>query len=699
MKTRMRSAFPSAWPATGALSMSLLASACSSLPVADPFPSDDVTVDVGAPTFQMQLLHTADMDGAAGALENVRDFSALVTHFTAQYPDSTIKLSSGDNYIPGPRYFAASAGDTSALLGVPGNGRADMFFLNAMGFQASAVGNHELDGGTGEFASIFSSETLEDDPETDEVESGSYTGAAFPYLSANLDFGSDENLAGLIADDGAMASDIPGKLAASTLIEVNGELIGVVGASTPTLASITSTGDIAVMPEDATDIDALAAEIQESVDALTEQGVNKIILLSHMQQISVERSLAPLLTGVDIIIAGGSNTLLVDDDDTVRAGDTVGGSYPESHASAAGEPVLIVNTDADYKYLGRLVVSFDDDGHIVTSELDSAVNGAWAATDEIVASLDGASVNPDVESMASTLENVLLERDGNIVGKTDVYLDGRRSQVRSQETNMGNLTADANLWLAQMQDPDTVISWKNGGGIRSAIGQVIQPPGSTDADEVEFLPPPANEVAGKQTGDISEFDLQGTLRFNNGLTLITVSAEELLDILEYSVAATEEGATPGRFPQVGGLQFSFDPSQTAREGGDTNGEATVAGSRIRDVALTDGEGSVIDTIVTDGQLQGDADRSFRMVILDFLASCVGEGAGDECGDGYPLKGLTAPDRVDVSVDPGQQSFADAGSEQDALAEYLTALFSDAPYDQAEAPATEDSRIVNLSVSE
>ncbi len=650
--------------------------------------------------FELQILHAADMDGAAGALGNVRNFSALVDYFSAQHPDNTIKLSSGDNYIPGPRYFAASDDATTPLLGVPGNGRGDMFFLNAMGFQASAVGNHELDGGTGEFASIFSAEVLEDDPETpDVVESGTYPGAAFPYLSANLDFSTDENLAGLVAADGEQATDIAGKLAAYSVIDVNGESIGVVGASTPNLASITSTGGISVMPGDANDIAALAADIQESVDALTATGIDKIILLSHMQQISVERALAPLLSGVDVIIAGGSNSLLVDEDDTVLPGDNAVGTYPESHTSVAGEPVLIVNTEADYKYLGRLVVRFDDNGHILTDELDASINGAWAATDDIVASLDGATVNAEVDNMATALEDILQVRDGNIIGKTSVYLDGRRSQVRSQETNMGNLTADANLWVAQMEDASTVISWKNGGGIRAAIGQIIQPPGSNDSNDAQFLPPPANESAGKSAGDISEFDLQGTLRFNNGLTLITVTAAELVDIIEYSVAASEEGATPGRFPQVAGLQFSFDPSEPAREGSDTNGDTTVAGSRLRSLELVDADGAITDTIVTDGEMMGDGTRSFRMVILDFLASCVGEGASDECGDGYPLKDLSAPNRVDITADPGLQDFADAGSEQDALAEYLANLYSETPYEVAETPASEDMRIRNLSVTE
>ena len=649
--------------------------------------------------FTLQLLHVADMDGTGGALDDVGAFSALVASFRADYPDTTLFLSAGDNYIPGPRYYAAGAEALAGTLGVAGEGRADIALLNAMGLEASAVGNHELDQGTGAFAALLAPETVGPDDE-DERPEGTYPGASFPYLSANLDFAADEDLAGLVAEGGQSAASIAGKLAPSTTLERNGETIGIVGATTPTLAAITSSGDIGIRPAETGDVAALAAEIQSAVDALVEEGVNKIVLLAHMQQIGVEQALAPLLEGVDIIVAGGSNTLLADADDALRPGDEAKGAYPLEFAGADGAPVLLVNVEADYSYLGRLVVGFDESGRIVPDTLDETRNGAWATTEENVRARS-ATADASVAALADEVAGVLLERDGNIVGRTAVYLDGRRSAVRTEETNMGNLTAEANLWLARQADPATVVSLKNGGGIRAPIGLVVQPPGTVDPDAVEFLPPVANEAAGKSEGDISEFDLQGTLRFNNGLTLLTVTAAELKDILEHAVAASEEGATPGQFPQVAGLAFSFDPARPAREGSDTNGGATVAGERVRSAAVLDEDGSVADTLVQDGALVGDPSRAFRLVILDFIAGCVPDGG--ECGDGYPLNGLAAPDRVDLGalgVDPGQADFADAGSEQDALAEYLQAFFGgDTAFDEAETAPAEDERMQNLSVRE
>jgi len=262
---------------------------CSALAVGCSSDDDDnsaaLVILSGEADFTMQLLHAADMDGASGALDNVNQFSALVDQFRSEYQDNTLLLSSGDNYIPGPRFFAASADDMAATLGVPGNGRADIAFLNAMGFAASAVGNHELDQGTGEFASLIATEI--DDA------GASYPGAAFPYLSSNLDFSTDEDLAPLATG---------GQLAPSTTVQVNGQQIGIVGATTPTLASITSAGAITIAPESTNNTAALAAAIQPAVDSLVASGVNKIILLAHMQQIAVEKALAPLLTDVDVII-------------------------------------------------------------------------------------------------------------------------------------------------------------------------------------------------------------------------------------------------------------------------------------------------------------------------------------------------------------------------------------------------------------
>ena len=645
----------------------------------------------GETRFTLQLLHASDMDGSTGALGNVENFSAILSAFRAQFPGNTLVLSSGDNYIPGPRYYAAADNANAATLGIPGNGRADIALLNAMGFQASAVGNHELDRGTAEFASIIASEKGED---------GVYPGAMFPYLSSNLGFVEDENLVGLVVPDGQESILVGVGLAGSAVVSVAGQRVGIVGATTPSLASITGSGDITIEPS-VYNLDTLAAIIQESVDDLMAQGINKVILLAHMQRIDIEQSLAERLHGVDIIVAGGSNTLLADETDRLRPGDEAAGVYPQRFESAVGEPVLLVNTDADYRYLGRLVVDFDADGRVIPDSIDPYVGGAYA-TDLQGGQLFAGQPIPEVSRIAAALRSVLQERDGDILGRTAVYLAGRRSDVRTQETNLGNLTADANLWLARQLDPESQISIKNAGGIRDHIGQVFQPPGTNSADDVEYLPPASNPASGKVRGDVSRLDIEGALRFNNGLVIVPLTARQLAAVLEHSIAFDGVGEVPvGNFPQVGGMRFSFNP-------------AAPAGERVRSLAIVNDEGDVTDRVVVEGDLYGDPERQIKMVTLNYLAN---QGGGfsfplphanrvDLAGEaGQP--NAPNPEFPDTNgngiidgpkvVDPGRSNFAPSGTEQDALAEYLAHFHTGEPFSEPETAPLSDRRIQNLGI--
>ena len=560
-----------------------------------------------------------------------------------------------------------------------------------MGFQASALGNHELDRGTSEFASIIAAEARGN---------GAYAGASFPYLSSNLGFAADENLEGVVAPDGQEAMLVGGSLARSAVVTVGGQRVGIVGATTPSLDSITGSGGIFVEPSDH-GLDALAAIIQESVDALTSQGLNKVILLAHMQRIDIEQALAERLQGVDIIVAGGSNTLLADVTDRLHPGDIAAATYPLSYESPSGEPVLVVNTDADYRYLGRLVVGFDVDGRIVADSIDPYVSGAYP-TDLQGGQLFSGSPISGVSRIVGALRLVLQERDGNIVGRTAVYLAGRRGDVRTQETNLGNLTADADLWLARQFDPETQVSIKNGGGIRDHIGLVLQPPGTTSPDDVEYLPPAQNPVTGKQSGDVSQLDVEGALRFNNGLVIVPLTARELIDVLEHAIGFNGAGDTPGgHFPQVARLRFSFYL-------------AAPSGQRIRSMAIVGNSGNTIDRVVDSGALTGDTERQIKVVTLNFLAN---QGAGfsfplphegriDLAGEAQQPNapntefpdtngngGIDGP----KAVDPGLSDFAAPGTEQDALAEYLVQFFADEPFDVPDTSPLHDQRIQNLGL--
>ena len=636
---------------------------------------DDMASDGDADggTFTLQLLHAADQEASIAAIEDAPNFSAVLDALRNEDADgdgvadfNTVTLSSGDAFIPSP--FSAASAEV-----YDGVARGDILIQNALGFEAIALGNHEFDFGAGTVADLVAAD-----------EEADYPGANFPYLSANLDFSTDEDLAPLAVESGQEASEIPNSVTSSTIITVNGEQIGVVGATTPTLPSISSPGDVTVNPiefnsSNPEDISALAAEIQGSVDSLLANNpdLNKVILLAHFQQLSVEEAVSTELTDVDLIVAGGSNTILADDSDRLRPGDESGGVYPILNTDADGNPIAIVNTDGTYQYVGRLVVDFDENG-VIIPDIDPEISGAYATDEEGVAAVNG-TPNPEVIEITSALEAEIIDQDSDIFGNSEVFLNGTRGDVRTQETNLGNLTADANLAFAQSVDPDVVISIKNGGGIRDNIGAVIAPPGATSADDVERTPTLPNELAGKGAGDISQLDIGNSLRFNNGLTLLSVTAEELLEIIEHGVAETEEGATPGQFPQVAGIEFSFDASLPS-------------GDRIESLAITDADGNIIDTVVEDSEIVGDGSRTFRLVTLGFLA---------DGGDDYPF-----PDRerVDLALeeeDPrtGDATAAPDGTEQDALAEYLLDNFSETPFDNEDVEPEFDTRIQNLAFRE
>lgn len=720
-------------------------------------------------SFTLQLLHASDFEGgvpAAGTSPQESDavrFSAVLNRLRtntntatfgvpANVLANTLTLSSGDNYLPGPFFNASSDIALNNVGGLgsstaPVIGRGDIGILNALGIQASVFGNHEFDLGVRQIRDI--------------IRTGSGNpGTRFPYLGTNLDFtpeiASTTNPDGAIAatdlatnQDTAEANTINGRIAKSTVITLPGndgvagnaddQKIGIVGATTPLLPTISSPGRVGVTPTNPTDYVALAASIQSQVDKLTAAGINKVVLLAHMQQFDIElNQLAPRLRNVDIILASGSHEVFADSTDPLRTGDRAAAGYPEVRTSASGQPVLVVNTGANYRYVGRLVTTFDDNGVIQTNSISPTTSGAYAtdqagvdrvfgttnfnAAGDITATTNAAAntQHQNIVAITTGIRSVISSKDNLIFGKANVFLNGTRNDVRTRETNFGNLTADANLWQARQIDPTVTISLKNGGGIRDNIGVVASGGGGTSASDIPKLPTQPSALApNKQVGDISQLDVENSLRFNNGLSLVTVTARQLEILLESGVSATGSGLTPGRFPQVGGLTFGYDPTRTAIVI-DNNGNVTTDGERIRNLAVLNDDGSIRDTIVQDGRLIGDPNRTFRMVTLNFIAgttiSTTTPGLG---GDSYPVPKFvrdnpTLANRVDlrgetvdvngngridgpVTIPGGRFTFAPTGSEQDAFAEYMNSVFGNTSFSNNDLGFRSDKpRITSLT---
>lgn len=680
----------------------------------------EIAQAVTSPNYTLQILHASDIEAGLNAVDRAGSFAAIVDYLEETY-EISITLSSGDNFLPSPFF---SAGSDPSLKEVyetaledhynltPGSlnislgfGTADISMLNIIGVEASAIGNHEFDTGTNPLAAII----RQTERTVEGTTTPSFPGAQFPYLSANLDFSGDPNLSSLYTSEIRNAEDyasfppdagIAKKIAPAAILNENGERIGIVGATTQLVESISSTGGVEVIGGDANDMQELAAILQPTIDALLEQGINKIILVSHLQQLGLEQELATLLRGVDVIIAGGSHSLLADSEDVTRSlqpGDAADGQYPIATAGLDGKTTLIVNTDGEYSYVGRLVVEFDANGDVVPGSVDPSVSGAFATTNEGVQDLYANPIDIDndgdldsdpfvsgsrgdlVNDIAQAAGAVIDQQDANIFSKTSVYLEGRRGEVRTEETNLGNLSADANLWYAQQVEDAVLVSLKNGGGIRDSIGRVE----ATGGDSLE-LPPAGNPEVGKEQGEISQLDIANALRFNNALSLITVTPEQLLQVLEHAVSAAAPGATPGQFAQVGGISFSFDPDRPS-------------GSRIQSAALIGRDGEFVQVIVRDGEVIPDAPGAIRMVTLSFLVGG---------GDGYPFQSFInanpefanvvnlTPDHV---PDGGVANFAAESTEQDSLAEYLAEFYAETAYGEADTSPAGDERILNLDI--
>ncbi|MBF0515515.1 MAG: 5'-nucleotidase C-terminal domain-containing protein [Nitrospirae bacterium] len=225
-----------------------------------------------------------------------------------------------------PNLLFLHAGDvfTGTVFFSKYHGLADVDFLNAMHLDAMTTGNHEFDKGPSVLAEFIRK-------------------ASFPVVSANLDIATDSPLNGLIKP--------------YTIIEKNGRKIGIVGLTTTETPSISKPGKTVKFGD-------IAQSAQKAVSALTSQGVNIIILLSHVGY-DVDLALARAVSGIDVIVGGHSHTLL-GDDSLRQTGLHPIGPYPTEVRAADNSTVLVVTSWEFGKVLGLLDVDFDDNGRIVS---------------------------------------------------------------------------------------------------------------------------------------------------------------------------------------------------------------------------------------------------------------------------------------------------------------------------------------------
>lgn len=469
-----------------------------------------------------------------------------------------IMVSSGDNFLAGPEFNA------SLEKGVP---FYDSIALNRVGYDAMAIGNHEFDFGPDVLAQFIRG-----------------FDADVPFLSANLNVTDEPKLNRLKNQ---------GRIAKSVVVQEGDLSIGIVGATTPNLPFISSPRDVKVGQN-------VANAVQRQVNRLGNNGVNVIVLASHLQSVEEDLALAPMLSGVDVMIAGGGDELLANEGDLLVPGDeeTVFGSYPLSAEDADGRDVPIITTSGDYRYVGRLTVGFSAAGRVVKIDEDDSGPVRVSST----ANPDGVEPSAFIQNnVVVPVQEAIAAAAANIVAASEVDLNGLRDPgIRTQETNEGDLIADALFdaaedLAAEFGTPVPDIALQNGGGIRN------------------------NSVI--PAGDISELDVFGMVPFANFVSIVpAIPPAQLKEILENAVSRVE--FVDGRFPQISGFEMTWDANGVAQVL-DADGNVTTPGTRVVEVTLDDGTPIVAAGVVVP------AAPSVDVATIDFLA---------RGGDQYPFRG-------------------------------------------------------------
>ncbi|WP_062051874.1 bifunctional UDP-sugar hydrolase/5'-nucleotidase [Bacillus sp. JCM 19034] len=419
-------------------------------------------------TFELTVMHTNDthahLDRVAHRITAVRSIREEVEH--------SLLLDAGDVFS-GTLFF-------NQYLG-----QADLEFMNMAEYDAMVPGNHEFDKGPEVFADFIKK-------------------AQFPFVSSNINYSQEPSFSDLFIDViGAPAEN--GKVYPAIVKEFDGERVGIIGLTTEDTVFVANPGDHIVFEN-------YLEKAKETVKRLEEEGVNKIIALTHLGY-RYDRTLAEEVEGIDIVVGGHSHTLL--DKPVVFHENT--------------KPTLVVQANEYGEFLGRLDVTFDEngvlqswDGQLIKVD-EQDENGQYVYEED-----------PAATARLAELQLPIEELKKHVVGHTSIFLDAEREHIRSQETNLGNLIADGMLEKAQ-ESVDAQIALQNAGGIRASIAE----------------------------GDITLGDVLTVLPFGNTLVTLELTGEEIVEALELSVSSIDDGH--GRFLQVAGLRFYFDRNEPAFE--------------------------------------------------------------------------------------------------------------------------------------
>ena len=417
----------------------------------------------------------------------------------------------------GASVLILDAGDT--LHGLPivtaSRGESAVNVMNAVGYSAMAPGNHDFNYGY--------EHILELEEEMN-----------FPVLAANVTYEADGSL--VFGDH--------------IVITCGEYTIGVFGMATP--ETVTKTNPNNVVGLDFNE-DNLAGIAQAQCDELKELGCDIIICLAHLgDDVSSTpyRSTDVLeqVIDIDLWIDGHSHSVLNDDGEAHLVNGTLVASTGEYTKNIGVVTYDGAEFDAGLVHYADLCNTYEQDGEIITEFY---------------------GYDPEITALVQNYYDEMMEFYSEVVGHTDVLLNGTREFVRTQETNLGDLAADAILAAA----PNADFALTNGGGIRANI----------------------------EIGDITRYDLFTVFPFGNMVATVELTGAQIVYILEAATHACP--GTDGAFPQVSGITFEIH-TYIEYEGEYAN--PTNPGSRIQNVCIN---GEPIDL-----------DATYVMATNDFLAA-------------------------------------------------------------------------------
>ncbi|MCE1255643.1 MAG: 5'-nucleotidase C-terminal domain-containing protein [Anaerolineae bacterium] len=337
---------------------------------------------------------------------------------------------------------------------------------------------------------------------------------------------------------------LKGKTKPYVILQKGGEKIGIIGLANPNTPTLSHPGSDLVFDAN------LTQDVKNNVDELTAAGVNKIILITHIGY-AADLDLAKTINGVDVIVGGHTHTLLANIDK--RASDV----YPAVVKNPDGKNVLVVQAGEYLLYIGKLDIEFDGAGDLVQWTGDTVYLSHYITPDA------------SVTALVKQLKGPIAQLTQKEVGESGVFLEGERTVCRVQECSMGNLITDA-----MRAETGAQVALENGGGIRASI----------------------------KAGKVTLGDVLTVLPFGNLVSTVKLKGSDLQAVLENGVSRVDSSEGTGRFLQVSGLRFEYDPSQAA-------------GSRITRVEVSD----------ADGKFQPlDAQATYSLAVNDFML-----GGGDD----------------------------------------------------------------------